>query len=793
MLEASVGSDINITVAEDRSTTIRASVSDIERTLMIAVCLVIMVVFLFLRDPRTSLIPLVAVPVSLIGTLGVMFLLGFSLDNLSLMAMTISTGFVVDDAIVVLENITRHIEAGMPRLQAALQGAREVGFTVLAMSLSLIAVFIPILLMGGIIGRLFREFAITLSAAILVSLAVSLTTTPMMCARLLRRPSEAPAGRLARTSERVFSAVQHLYRRTLGWALDRPRTMMLILLGTLCLNGFLFTIVPKGFFPQQDTGRIVGGIQADQSISFQLMKQKLAQFLSIVQKDPAVGTEEGFTGGGQTNGGGVFIALKPRSERNVSADQVIGRLRRALNRVPGASLFLQSVQDIHIGGRASAAQFQYALQGDDLDTLYSWAPKITAALQKLPEITDVNSDQQQKGLETDLLIDRSSAARLHITTSQIDNTLYDAFGQRQVSTIFNPLNQYHVVMEVAPRYWQSPAVLKDIYVSTAGTVNGTQSSNALAGTVVAASTMAASATPALSQDAVRNQATNSLSTIGKNSASTGAGVSTSLETMVPLAAVSSFGPGNTPLAVNHQGSFVATTISFNLAPGKSLSDATAAIESAMTGLGVPATIHGSFAGTAQVFQQALANELFLILAAIVAVYIVLGVLYESYVHPITILSTLPSAGVGAVLALLIARIEFDIISLIGVFLLIGIVKKNAIMMIDFALEAQRARNLSPHDAIFEACMLRLRPILMTTMAAILGALPLAVGMGEGSELRRPLGISIIGGLLVSQLLTLYTTPVVFLYLDRFRLWSIARFGGRGWRNIVGGRKLEGSA
>ncbi len=788
LLQSSISSDITITLAQDRSSTIRASLHDIERTLMISVILVIGVVFLFLRDPRTSLIPLVAVPVSLIGTLAVMYLLGFSLDNLSLMALTISTGFVVDDAIVVTENITRHIEAGMPRLQAALQGAREVGFTVLSMSLSLIAVFIPILLMGGIIGRLFREFAMTLSVAILVSLAISLTTTPMMCARVLRQASDRPMGIVGRASARSFTFVQNLYRDSLGWALGHAGTMMLILAATLCLNVFLFTIVPKGFFPQQDTGRIVGGIQADQSISFQLMKQKLIQFLTIVQKDPAVETVAGFTGGGQTNGGGVFLALKPLSQRDASADEIIARLRRELNSVPGASLFLQSVQDIRVGGRQSNAQFQYTLQGDDLATLYEWAPKIATALQSVPDIADVNSDQQQKGLETDLVIDRASAARLGITVSQIDNTLYDAFGQRQVSTIFNPLNQYHVIMEVAPRYWQDPSILKDIYISTAGAVKGTQSTNALAGTTVSSSAAGAAGTPAASQDAVRNASTNSLTTIGKAGASTGAGVSTSVETMVPLAAVSRFGPGNTPLSVSHQGTFVATTISFNLAPGKSLSDATQAIAETMAKIGVPVSIRGTFQGTASVFQASLASEPFLILTAILTVYIVLGVLYESYIHPLTILSTLPSAGVGAVLALLVAKIQFDIIGLIGVFLLIGIVKKNAIMMIDFALDAQRTRHLTPHDAIFEACLLRFRPIMMTTMAAILGALPLAIGMAEGSELRRPLGISIIGGLIVSQMLTLYTTPVIYIYLDRFRLWAGARL--RFIRRRVG--TLEGS-
>jgi multidrug efflux pump len=777
-LEASIPSDIKVSVVSDRSTTIRASLHDVERTLTIAVVLVIVVVFLFLRDPRAGLIPTVAVPVSLLGTIGVMWLLGFSLDNLSLMALTISTGFVVDDAIVVLENIMRHVEAGMSRMQATLLGAKEVGFTVLSMSVSLVAVFIPILLMGGIIGRLFREFAITLSVAIIVSLAISLTTTPMMCALFLRRPKTAAEGEgwFGRISERAFGAVHRGYERSLAWALDHASVTMLILLATLCLNVFLFIIVPKGFFPQQDTGRLIGGLQGDQSISFQLMRSKLTQMMAIVGKDKAVSSVAGFTGGGQTNFGNMFVTLKPLSQRDTSADGVINRLRRELNQVPGASLFLQSVQDVRVGGRQSNAQYQYTMQGDDLDELYNWVPKVYAALQKVPELTEVNSDFQQKGLETDLKIDRSSAARLGITVAQIDNTLYDAFGQRQVSTIFNPLNQYHVVMEVEPRYWQDPATLRDIYISTAGSINSVQSTNALAGTTV--SPTGGASGPNLSQDAVRNQQTNSLTTTGRTSASTGASVSTSVETMVPLAALSSYGPGTTPLSVNHQGLAVASTISFNLAPGASLSDATVAVDDAVRQLGVPATIRGTFQGTAQVFQASLKNEPVLVLAALLTVYIVLGILYESYIHPITILSTLPSAGVGAVLALLIFGTQFDIIALIGIFLLIGIVKKNAIMMIDFAIHAQRAHDLDPRRAIFDACMLRLRPILMTTMAAIFGALPLALGHGEGSEIRRPLGIAIIGGLIVSQMLTLYTTPVIYLYLDRFRVWVGTRLGRR---------------
>ena len=776
LVEASIPSDINVSVAMDRSTTIRASLHDIERTLTISIGLVIMVVFVFLRDWRAGLVPTVAVPVSLLGTLGIMYLLGFSLDNLSLMALTISTGFVVDDAIVVLENITRHVEAGMPRRQAALLGAKEVGFTVLSMSLSLVAVFIPILLMSGIIGRLFREFAVTLSIAIMVSLVVSLTTTPMMCSRLLSPIKDREPGWFGRKSDRAFQAVLNTYRRSLAWSLDRPLLLIIILGATLCLNVFLFSIVPKGFFPQQDTGRLMGGIQADQSISFQLMREKLTQFMSIVQKDPAIKSVVGFTGGGQTNGGFTFVELKPRSERNMTADQVIARLRKDLAVVPGASMFLQAAQDFRVGGRQSNAQYQFTLQGDDITELYNWTPKIAAALQSVTEITDVNSDLQQKGLEMDLNINRDAAARLGITISQIDNTLYDAFGQRQVSTIYNPRYQYHVVMEVAPRYWQDPAMLNQIYISTAGAVSSVQSTNALSGTTVSSAKSGVAATPAPGQDAVRNQLQNSIGSTGRASGSAGAAVSTSKETMVPLSALASFGPGTTPLAVNHQGLFVASTISFNLALDKSLSDATDAIQQAMLKIGVPNSIHGTFQGTARVFQQSLSSEPLLILTAILAIYIVLGVLYESYVHPLTILSTLPSAGVGAVLALLIFNTQFDIIALIGVFLLIGIVKKNAIMMIDFAIDAQRSRNLSAHDAIFEACMLRFRPILMTTLAALLGALPLALGQGEGSEIRHPLGISIIGGLIVSQMLTLYTTPVVYLYLDRFRIWTTTRFG-----------------
>ncbi len=776
-LKAAISPAIELTAASDRSTTIRSSLKEVERTLMISVALVILVVFLFLRSGRATLVPSVAVPVSLIGTFAAMYLLGYSLDNLSLMALTVATGFVVDDAIVVLENVSRHIEAGMPRVEAAIKGAGEVAFTVISMSTSLIAVFIPILLMGGIVGRLFREFAVTLSVAIMISLAVSLATTPMMCALLLRRGERQEQGRFHRATERCFDAMLRGYKHTLGWALNHPLLILAILLTTVGTNFYLYTIVPKGFFPQQDTGRINGGIQADQSISFQLMRQKLQQFVSIVQKDPAVEMVVGFTGGGQTNGGFVFLSLKPLSERKISADLVIRRLRGELAQVPGATLFLQAVQDIRVGGRAANAQYQFSLQADTVGELYEWAPKILAELQKVPQLTDVNSDQQNQGLETDITIDRETAARLGISVAQIDNTLYDAFGQRQVSTIYNDRNQYHVIMEVAPKYWQNAETLKDIYVSkSGGSVGGTQATNAVAGTVAGPKTTSTSST--IAADAARNLALNSIGNTGKGAASTGSAVSTAAETMVPLSAVTHYAPGNIPLAVNHQGLFVASTMSFNLAPGSSLSDAVATVNEVMTRLGVPRSIHGTFQGTARAYEQSLRNQPWLILAALIAIYIVLGVLYESYIHPITILSTLPSAGVGAVLALMICNTEFSIMGLIGVILLIGLVKKNAIMMIDFALDGERTRGLTSQQAIYEACLLRFRPIMMTTSAALFGALPLAIGLGDGGELRRPLGIAIVGGLILSQLLTLYTTPVVYLYLDRFSLWLRERRGAR---------------
>ena len=774
-LQASIPSSIRIIPTNDRTATIRASLRDVERTLLIAIALVVLVVFLMLRDWRATLIPGVVVPLSLVGTFGAMYLFGFSLDNLSLMALTVATGFVVDDAIVVLENAQRHIEAGVPRLQAALMSAREVGFTVLSMTLSLIAVFLPILLMGGLVGRIFREFALTLSVAILISLVVSLTTTPMMCAYVLRRQAAAQ-GRLLDAVERGFEATRDFYGRTLARALRHPALVMLVLLGTVVLNVYLFTIVPKGFFPQQDTGTLMGGLRADQSISFQAMEQKVRQFMDVLQKDPAVQDVVGFTGGGGGPGGGssnsasIFLGLKPLSERKVSSDQIIARLRAKLANIAGARLFLQSVQDIRAGGRQSNSQYQYTLLADTLEDLNTWTPRITAALKNVPELQDVNSDQQDKGLDIALSIDRSTAARLGVSTSQIDNTLYDAFGQRQVSTIYNDLNQYHVVMEVAPGFWQSPDTLKDVYVSTAGgAVSGSEATAAVAGTTVLTDASGKAIT-GLDTSSAQNQALNQLTNSARGGASTGASVSTKLESMVPLAAFSQYGPGLTPLSINHQGPFVATTFSFNLPAGESLGTAIAAIQNTMRSLRVPVSVHGSFAGTARVFQQSLSSEPWLILAAVLAVYIVLGILYESYFHPITILSTLPSAGVGAVIALLVFGTEFSLIALIGVILLIGIVKKNAIMMIDVALETQRAGHLSAHDAIYHACLLRFRPIMMTTLAALLGALPLALITGNGAEMRQPLGISIVGGLLVSQLLTLYTTPVVYLYLDRFGAW-----------------------
>jgi multidrug efflux pump len=714
-LEAALPGGIKLSVVLDRTPPIRGSLRDVEITLMISSFLVIMVVFAFLRTVRATVIPAVAVAVSIIGTFGVMYLFGYTLDNLSLMALTISTGFVVDDAIVVLENITRYREKGETTLQAALHGSREIAFTVLSMSVSLVAVFIPILLMGGMVGRLFREFAVVLSAAVTVSLLLSLTATPMMCATILKPGTGRSHGYLYRASESVFNWMRSRYDLTLRWALGHHRFMFALTLITLAVNIFLFTVIPKGFFPEQDTGRIVGIIQAAQDISFQSMKEKLARIVDIIRQDPDVTYVTGFTGGGggggsTTNSGRMFIALKAFDKRKASAEEIIARLRKKLSQVPGAPTFLQPVQDLRIGGRISTALYQFTLQGDNFTEVNEWAKRLVQKFRTMPQLTDVSSDLQDKGLQASLVIDRDTASRLGISAQQIDNILYDAFGQRQVSITYTLLNQYHVVMEVEPRYWQRPETLKDIYLpSSAGT-------------------------------------------------------------MVPLSAFTHYEPTSTSLAVSHQGQFPSVTASFNLAPGVALGEAVNAIERATRQMGLPAGIRGNFAGTAQAFKASLANEPLLILAALVTVYIVLGILYESYIHPITILSTLPSAGVGAILALLLFRTELTVIALIGILLLIGIVKKNGIMMVDFALEAERKEGKSPMDAIYEACLLRFRPIMMTTMAALLGALPLAVGRGVGSELRRPLGIAIVGGLIFSQALTLYTTPVVYLYLDRLRIW-----------------------
>ena len=717
VLKASIPSAIDISIVLDRTPSIRASLHEIERTLAISIGLVIFVVFVFLRNPRATLIPAVAVSVSLVVTFAAMYMFGFSLDNLSLMALTVATGFVVDDAVVVLENISRHIEDGMKPMQAALQGAREVGFTVLSMSISLVAVFIPVILMGGLVGRFLREFSITLSVAVMVSLVVSLTTTPMICAWLLRaRKTDwaAHENRLARFSRQTLEDLQHGYARSLAWALRFSPLMMLILLATVLLNVWLYVIVPKGFFPQQDSGRISGNIVADQAISYQAMLGKLNRYIEIVKNDPAVAGFTAATGGGSRNTARMLIALKPSNERDVTGDQFIARIRAKTRHETGAKLTLQSEQDIRVGGRAANAQYQYTLQADNLADLRTWESRIKEAFSQLPELVDVNTDSQDKGLQTSMVIDRDAASRLGISMQQIDATLNNLFGQRQISTIYNPLNQYKVVMEAAPEYLQSPEALRDvqIIVPTADGAN----------------------------------------------------------TAVPLMTFAHFGYTNTTLVVNHQGQFASSTISFNLPENVSLSAATVAINAAMQRIGVPDTIHGGFQGTAKVFQESLSSQPWLILAALLTIYIVLGVLYESYIHPLTILSTLPSAGVGALLALLVFNVEFNIMAMIGVLLLVGIVKKNAIMMIDFAIDAERARGLSPRDAIYEACQLRFRPIMMTTMAALLGALPLALGSGEGHELRQPLGIAIVGGLLVSQLLTLYTTPVLYLYLDRFSLW-----------------------
>ncbi|MGA2236760.1 MAG: multidrug efflux RND transporter permease subunit [Terriglobales bacterium] len=710
-LKASIPSAINTEIVLDRTLTIRASVRDVERNLIISISLVILVVFLFLRSVRATLIPSVAVPASLIGTFGVMYLCHYSIDNLSLMALTISTGFVVDDAIVVIENITRYLEQGMGPMEAALKGASEIGFTVLSISISLVAVFIPILMMGGIVGRLFREFAVTLSVAILVSLAISLTTTPMMCSRLLKNLRDEQHGKAYRASERAFNSVLGLYERSLSWVLEHSRLTLVVLGLTIALNFYLFAIVPKGFFPQQDNGTVFGGIQGSQDISFQAMQKATQRIVDVVKTDPAVQNVMAFTGGGgATNSGFIYLGLKPLAQRSkVNAGQVIDRLRPKLLSVSGANTFMQAGQDLRIGGRMSSAQFQYTIQSDNLQDLVQWGPVLLQQMRKLRLLTDVNTDQQNSGLQATLIYDRDTASRLGITPQMLDNSLYEAFGQAQVSTMYTAINQYHVVLEVEPKFWQSPVNLNDVYIRAAQ---------------------------------------------GK---------------VIPLSAVAHYEPSTAPLAVNHQGQYPSVTISFNLAPGVALGDASRAILALEQKIGMPNTIHGMFSGTLQAFQSSLATEPFLIITALLTVYIVLGILYESYIHPLTIISTLPSAGVGAVLALMIFHKDLSIIAIIGVILLIGIVKKNAILMIDFALAAERVDGKSPRDAIFQACILRFRPILMTTMAAIFGAMPLAFGRGAGSELRNPLGITIIGGLLLSQMLTLYTTPVVYLSLDRLRV------------------------
>lgn len=729
-LRASIPSSIELSVVVDRSMTIRASIVEVEHSLFIAIGLVMLVVLLFLRDLRSTLVPIIAVPASLLGACAAIYFFGFSLNNLTLMALTIATGFVVDDAIVVLENTNRHIEKGVTPFKAALLAAREVGFTVLAMSVSLVAVFIPILLMGGVVGRLFREFAVTLSAAVLVSLLIALTTTPMLCARWLGQDNPSSEhGRFFQAVGRTFDGMQQIYEGSLTWALRHGRIMLLILLATIGLNFYLYAVIDKGFFPTQDGGRLLGEIQTDQGSSFSSLQKKLYEFSDVLRQDPAVATVTGFGGAGAgTNSARVFVILKPHHERD-PIERVMNRLQDKVGRIPGASLHMFPAQELRIGGRPSFGSYDFTLQSDDLGLLREWTPKIKAILSRLPELSDVSSDQQDKGQQIGLVVDRAMAARYGVTQSMIDASLNDAFGQRQVSVIYNPLNQYRVVMELAPEYWQSPEALKQVYLSVPET-----------------------RLPGEPGDTRPRQ--------------------------IPLSALASFAPTNATLSVNHQGQFAATSLSFNLKPGVSLSTATPLIEKAMRDSGVPHAIQGSFQGTAKAFQESLRNQPWLLLAALLSIYIVLGMLYESLVHPLTILSTLPSAGVGALLALMVCDTEFSIIALIGVILLIGIVKKNAIMMIDFALKAEREQGLDSREAIFQACVLRFRPIMMTTFAALFGALPLALGSGYGAELRQPLGIAVIGGLIFSQMLTLYTTPVVYLYLDRFRLWLHGRFSKR---------------
>jgi multidrug efflux pump len=756
-LQAQLPQDVKLQVASDSTNSIRSSLHEIEFTLLISIVLVVLVVSAFLRSARATVIPAIATVVSLLGTFGVMYLLGFSLNNLSLMALTVATGFVVDDAIVVLENTARHMEQGMERFAAALQGAREVGFTVLSISVSLVAVFIPLLFMGGQVGRLFREFAVTLSAAVMISLVISLTTTPMLCAWLLRPGVEQkPPGRVSRWFERGFGVILRTYEKSLDWALDSARLVMLVLLFVVGLNVYLYAAAPKGFFPQQDTGQINGGIRADQSISFQAMQGKLRQLVNIIRDDPAVATVVGFTGGSRAGGGFMFVSLKPVAERDVTGQQVIARLRPMLARVTGVSLFLNTVQDLRMGGRQSNSTYQYTLKSDNRADLKRWASRLADQMKRQKALVDVDTDQADNGVETFVAADKDMLARMGLTMRDVDNALYNAFGQRQVATIYDELNQYKVVMEVAPQYARSPEALADVYVArrAAATAQepGSVANGARASATGAGSDAGASAVGA-----------------GMRDPSGGSALSAQAEAMVPLAALATFAERSTPASVNHQDGELATTVSFNLADGASLGEAQQAVKDAENAIGMPNNVRGSFQGTARTAQETNQQQPLLIAAALVVIYIVLGMLYESLVHPITVLSTLPSAGVGAVLALLMFRMEFSLIALIGVFLLIGIVKKNAILIIDFALEAERTRGLDPRSAVREACLLRLRPILMTTMAAALGALPLAIGFGEGSELRQPLGIAIIGGLVASQLLTLLTTPVVYLLLDKMRL------------------------
>ncbi len=846
-LQAEIPPTIKIDVAVDRTTTIRASVRDVEISLVISVLLVVLVVFLFLREVWATIIPSVAVPLSLVGTFGVMYLLGYSIDNLSLMALTISTGFVVDDAIVVIENITRYLEKGETPFNAAMKGSQEIGFTVLSMSTSLIAVFLPILLMGGIVGKLFREFAVTLSVAIAVSLLVSLTTTPMLCARFLKSRDEVRHGVFYRASERAFNWLHEEYGLALRWVLRHQWLMLLVVLGTVVLNVYLFMIVPKGFFPQQDTGRLGGTTRAAQDISFPAMRDKQRELAQMVLDDPAVLSVTAFVGGGgpgggSTNVGRMFISLKPSGERKdakghvVTGDMVVNRLRSKLTSVPGATLFLQVQQEFQIGGRGGDAQYQYTLSDADLQELNLWAPQLMARMRSMPELRDVSTDQQDQGLAANLVINRDMASRLGVTPSSIDATLYDAFGQREVSTMYTGLNQYFVVMEVDPQYQLSPDALNNIYVKSAAQ----GATTAMPATVTAASTSqtapvaaatAATTTPATTAlsggTAVLTTANGSMEVTstgttsllgsaasvnpvlagtltGASAAAAGPSTASSAEaaatsaavpattttptangTMIPLSAIAHFSPQRTSLAVNHQGQYPSVTLSFNLAPNVSLGQAVTALENVQRDMGMPSNIHASFQGTAQAFQDSLHNEVWLILAALVAVYIVLGILYESLIHPLTILSTLPPAGVGAILALLLTGIDLSIIALIGILLLIGIVKKNAIMMIDFALQAERDQGLPPVEAIYQACLLRFRPIMMTTMAALFGGLPLAIGMGVGSELRQPLGVTIVGGLIVSQALTLLTTPVVYLFFDRLQ-WKVMKLHRIG-------SELEGQA